>query len=95
MTKANATLPPFRIFRGNVFSNKRNTCGTADKFVFLRLRVRCNQREHGRAVRRSDGHPSLAGLKADVKGQAEAKLVEIKAEALLLVANEYVHGLNA
>jgi hypothetical protein len=34
-------------------------------------------------------------LKADVKGQAESKLIQIKAQALLLIANEYIHGLNA
>jgi hypothetical protein len=45
-------------------------------------------------VGRRNAYPALPGLKADVKGQAESKLVDVESQASILVANEDVDRVN-
>jgi len=46
-------------------------------------------------VRRCDAYPALPGLKTHIKGQTESKLIHIESQALILVANENIDGMNA
>lgn len=56
--------------------------------------MRSDEREHGGPVGRSNGDPAFAGLKADVYNNAETKLVAIKGEAAVLVADVNIDGLK-
>src|SRR5690349_997763 len=94
MTKTDAALSPFRVLGGNVFRHKCNPRGPPDEFIFLRLRIRRDQCEHGCAIRRSDGDPALSGLKAYIKSHAESQLVHVEAKAAVLITNENVDRMN-
>ncbi len=46
-------------------------------------------------MRRCNTYPALPGLKTHIKGQTESKLVNVETQALILIANENIDGMNA
>src|SRR6185437_10168326 len=85
VAKADSALAPFAELRGNISGDKHNLCRTADQVVLFGLGMRRDQREHRAPVGRSHGHPSLAGWKARIEGQAKSKLIEIEPETPVLI----------
>jgi hypothetical protein len=63
--------------------------------VFIRIRLRRNQVEPCRAVRRRNPYPPPTGLQNDIRNELKPKLVHIKLEALLHIANKDVNRLYA
>src|SRR6266852_3294796 len=89
--KADATPGPFLKLGGEVFSDKHNLGGAADEFVFLRLGLGNDERKDGTAIGRSDGDPAVTGLKAGIESKMKSELIEVKAQAAILIANVHVH----
>jgi hypothetical protein len=50
--------------------------------------------EHWGTVGRSDRHPAASGLKAAIKSQVEAKLIEIETYATVQISNKHCDGLK-
>src|SRR5262249_22243643 len=63
MRKAHSALAPFHILGSDIVGNKNKMCVPADEVIFLGAKLRRYQRQDGRSVGRSDGHPSLTRLK--------------------------------
>jgi len=59
------------------------------------MRTRRDQREHGGAVWRGDGYPTVAGLQAGVHDQVEAELINVEAQAAVEIVYENADGVNA
>src|SRR5216683_3008612 len=59
------------------------------------MRTGRDQREHGGAVWRGDGYPTVAGLQAGVNDQVEAELINVEAQAAVEIVNENADGVNA
>ena len=93
--EAHAALRPFLEFSGDVFGDKDDLRGSTDEFVLLGVGLGNDERQDGGAIRRGHADPALAGLHARVKGDVEAELVDEKAEAAVLVADEYVDAMEA
>jgi hypothetical protein len=68
--------------------------GLANLFVLVGVGFRSDKGKHGRAVGRRNAYAALPGLKADVKGKAESKLIHVESQASILVANENVDRVN-
>jgi hypothetical protein len=93
--KPNSTPAPF-FLRGNHVLGYENYAGLpADEPVVPGFRGRRDESEDRRPILRRNGKPSLAGLKARIEGQTEAELVHIEAQALLLIPDENVDGVDA
>src|SRR6185312_14071392 len=88
MVKANSVFSPLNVFGGNIFSYKNYPSGTANELGQFRFRFGSNQRQYRCAIRRSNRQPSITRLQTNVERQAEAKLIEEKTQAALLVADK-------
>src|ERR1700732_290020 len=95
MTKANAPLSPLAVRSHDIFSHKRDRRGLTDQFVLIRVGFRCDQGEHGGAVRWSDSYQALSGLKTHIKGQIEPELIHVEPQTSVLIADENVDRVNA
>src|SRR5262249_39985107 len=95
LVKTNSSLAPFLEFGSDIFGDKDNLRRATNQLVFLRCGLGSDEREDGSAVRRRDREPAIAGLKADVKGDLESKLVAIETQAPLLIAHEDVDAMDA
>ncbi len=95
MLEADAAFGPFLIFGEDVFGDKSEAGGAADEFEVKRVGLRGDQGEDGLAVRRGDGDKAFAGLQFGVVGEVEAELVNVKAQAAILVADVNVDGVDA
>ena len=93
--KAHAAVGPFVKFGSDVFSDKNNLCGSADELGLLGLGLGDDERKDGAAIGRSDGDPAVTGLEAGVEGEVEAELIEIKAQAAILIADVDVYAMEA
>jgi hypothetical protein len=93
--EAHAALGPLLEFSGDVFGDEDDLRGPADEFVLLGVGLGNDERQDGGAVRRSHADPSLTGLHARVEGDVKAELVDEKAQAAILVADEYVDAVKA
>ncbi len=74
---------------------KTNLRGTADELVLDRIWLGGDEGKNGGAVGRSDGDEAFAGLELGVVGEVEAELVDVEAEAAVLVADEDLGGVDA
>jgi hypothetical protein len=93
--EANSAVGPFLIFGEDVFGDKRQARGAADEFEVERVGLRCDQREDGLPVRRSYGDEAFTGLQFRVVREVEAELVDIEAQAAVLVAHVDIDGVDA
>ena len=82
-----AALAPFAEFGDDVFGDEGDVGGMADELESFGVRLRSNQSEVGRAIRRGDRDPPAAGFDAGVKDNVEVKLSEIERKATVQVAN--------
>ncbi len=95
MTKANPAFSPSSVRCRNVFRNEHHRSWLADELVFVRVGLRRDQGQHSRAIGRRNRYQALTGLQTHVIGHAEAKLVQVKPQAPLLITHVDVDGLHA
>lgn len=95
MLEADSTFGPFLIFGEDIFRDESEASGAADEFEVERIGFGDNQRENGLAVRRGNGDEAFAGLEFGVVGKMEAELVDVEAEAAVLVADVNIDGVDA
>ena len=95
MTKANSALAPFAKFGRDIISDEYDLGGAADELELFRIRTGRDQRKYRASVGWRHGHPAFAGLKAAIEGEVEPELIQVKAQASLLVANVDVHRVKA
>jgi hypothetical protein len=81
--------------RREVLRHEDDGYRAADLLVVVRSRARLDQRQHGAAIRRRDRDPTLAGLEADILRELEPELIDVKAQAPLLVADEDLDRVQA
>ena len=93
--EADAAFGPFLIFGEDVFGDESQAGGAADEFEVERVGLGGDEGEDGLAVGRSDGDEAFAGLELGVVGEVEAELVDVEAEAAVLVADVDVDGVDA
>src|SRR5579864_4360562 len=93
--EANAALAPFLEFRHDVFGDQHGVAAAANQLVFLGFARGGDERKQRVAIGRGNRDPAVAGFVALVDDQAESELVDEKAEAAILVANEDVHAEKA
>jgi hypothetical protein len=80
--------------RKHVVGDKSDLRRSTDKLVVSGSRSRRYEREYRCAVRRRDGYPTLAGLKARVVDQIEPELLQVESEASILISNENLNGVK-
>jgi hypothetical protein len=95
LVEADAPFGPFLVFGEDVFGDEDHARGPADELVVLRVGFGCDQGEDGLAVGRGHGDEAFAGLEFGVVGEVEAELVDVEAEAAVLVADVDVDGVDA
>src|SRR6202022_507538 len=93
--KANAALGPFEELGGDVLGDEDDLRGAADELVLFGAGLGGDQREDRGAIRRRAGDPAITGLQAGIVGHMEAELVDEKAQAAVLVADENVDAVKA
>lgn len=93
--KADATFGPFLVFSEDVFGDEGQASGAADEFEVEGVWFGGDEGEDGLAVGRSYGDEAFAGLEFGVVGEMEAELVDVEAEAAVLVADVDVDGVDA
>jgi len=93
--KADAALGPFEELGGDVFGDEDDLGGATDELVLSGAGLGGDQRENRGAVGRSNGDPAIAGLQVGVVGHMESELVEIKAQAAVLIAHENIDTVKA
>jgi hypothetical protein len=92
LRKRNAFLAPFFVLALDILRQKRNLRRASDEPVFSRTGFGRDQDENGGSVRRADGEAGGAARQVAVVHQFEAELLQIKAQASFLIANENGHG---
>jgi hypothetical protein len=95
MLKADAAFGPFLELGSDIFGDKNNLRGPADELVLLRVGLGDDKRKDRGAIGRGDGNPTVTGLKPGIKGQMESKLIQVEAQAAILVTNENVNAVKA
>jgi hypothetical protein len=93
--KPNPARAPFVKLGRNIFGDEDDLRRPADECVVFRVGLGCDQRKHGAAVGRSNRHPALTRSKADITDQTESKLVQVKSQTLILIANKDVNSVDA
>jgi len=93
--EADASLGPFLVFGEDVFGDESEARRAADEFEVERVGLGRDKREDGLAVRRGYGDEAFAGLQFGVVSEVEAELVDVEAEAAVLVADVDVDGVDA
>src|SRR6266566_1703244 len=93
--EANPALAPFAVLGNYILGDKGDRHGPANELVLFRTGLRRDEREVRRTIGGSDGYEATIGLNAGVKNQLEAELIEVKAQALLQIADENRNRLEA
>jgi hypothetical protein len=93
--EADTASGPFLIFGQDVFGDERQAGGAANKFEVERVGLGGDEREDGLSVGGGHGDKAFAGLEFGVVGEMEAELVDVEAEAAVLVADVDVDGVDA
>lgn len=93
--KTDAAFGPFLKFGEDIFGNQDDMRRTADEFVFGSVGLGNDQGEDRGTVGRRDSDEAVAGLKLGVVGEMKAELVDEKADAAVVVADENVDALDA
>jgi hypothetical protein len=92
--EADAAERPLLIFRDDIFGDEDDLGGTANELVLGRIWLGGNEGKNGGAVGRSDCDEAFPGLKLDVIGEVEAELIDVEAEAAVLIADEDLGGMD-
>jgi hypothetical protein len=79
----------------NIVGHENYIGGVANELVLPGIRRWRHERDNRLAVGRSDGQPSFAGLEQGIGDKVEAELVQVKAQASLLVVHEDLDAVNA
>ncbi len=90
-----AAARPLAVARNHVVGDEDNLGMPANELILVGIGRRSNQRQHRFAIGRCDGQPSFAGLEDGVGDEPEAELIQIKAKASLLVADEHLDAMHA
>jgi len=90
----NAAPGPFLKLGGDVFGNENNLRRAANELVLLGVGLGSDEREDRAAIGRGDGDPTVARLKACIEGQMESELIQVEAQAAILIANENVNAME-
>jgi hypothetical protein len=93
--EADSAFGPFLVFGEDIFRDESEASGAADEFEVERIGFGGNERENGLAVRRGDRDEAFAGLQFGVVGEVEPELVDVEAEAAVLVADVNIDGVDA
>jgi hypothetical protein len=93
--KLHAAAAPFLILADHIFGDKNHMGVPSDEFVFLRFGLRSDKGKHRTAIWRANCHPPLGRTNPNITHQSEAELIDVKAQALVLIADEDVNGVNA
>jgi hypothetical protein len=88
-------LLPLLEFGRDIFGHEYGMFTTADELVFLGLAFGSHERKNRIAIGRGDSDPPSSGFVALVDDQAEAELIHIKTQALVLIADKNVNAKNA
>ena len=83
----NSSLAPFIELSGDVLCKKENTAVSPDEFVLLGVGLRGDKCKIRAAIERRNFNPTCAGFKAMIHHQPKTKLVEVKPQTPLLIAN--------
>jgi len=88
MMKANPAPTPL-LKRGiYIFGDESNLTGPANELEFFRVGLRSDKHENRAAIRRCNRYPAVAGFETGVSNQPESKLVQVKSQAPILIANK-------
>src|SRR6185295_14612266 len=87
MAKLHTPLGPLMKLGDDIVGDKRDLRGASYELGFSGATLWLDQRQNGRAVRRSHGNPAFTGLQTGVINQSEPKLVEIEFQASILISN--------
>jgi hypothetical protein len=93
--EADSAFTPFAKLGGNVVCNESDIRRTPDKLVRFGIEVGRNKGKHSTTIRRSDSHVAAATSIANVADQAKSQLIKIESEALFLIANKDINGVDA
>ena len=93
--EAHAAFGPFLIFGEDVFGDEGQAGGAADEFEVEGVGLGGDQGEDGLAVGRGYGDEAFTGLEFGVVGEVEAELVDVEAQAAVLVADVDVDRVDA
>src|SRR5580704_13346477 len=85
--KVNTAPNPFLELRGDIFGNESNVGRPANELRFPRARFRDSKDQQRGAVGRSDGHPTIALLKAGIERDIKAELRYVEIETLLVITH--------
>jgi hypothetical protein len=92
LRKRNAFLAPFFVLALDILRQERDLGRASDEAVFVRAGFGGDKHENGGSVRRANGEPRVAGRQRGVERQLEAELIQVKAQASLLIVDENGHG---
>src|SRR5215469_6347396 len=87
MRKTHAALAPLPVLRGDIVGQQNDTSGSTNEIIPGRVRLRRQQPKNGAAVGRRYSNPAIPRLRLRVKCQNEPKLVEIKPQRFIVIAN--------
>src|SRR5437016_10605588 len=88
MTKPNPALTPSVEFGSDIVGNKYRLSRTTDELIFFRLGLGSDEREQRGAIRRANQNEAAMLPKLVINDQTESKLVQVKSQASILIANE-------
>src|SRR6266478_4139573 len=91
--KTDPPLGPLLEIGHNIFGNKNNVPGAANKLAFLGVGLRIDEDKHRRAIRRSDCYPAPDRYMG-ISDQVESELVHVESEASIHIGNEDGKGVN-
>jgi hypothetical protein len=94
VAKADSAFLPLAELAEDVFGDEDDLGRPADELVLRGVGPGRDEGENGGAVGRGDRDPALARLDAGVEGQLEPELVEVEAQAAILVADEDPDGVD-
>ena len=92
--KPNPSPSPFFKLRNHILGNENNSGCPADELVLIGVRRRRDQGKDRTAVGRRNRYPAVARCKPRIKSHVKAELVHIESQALILISNENVDGVN-
>src|SRR5277367_2229561 len=95
MMEAHAALAPFLELRDYIFGYQHCVFRAANQFVFFRLAFWGEEAENRVTIRRRDRDPTSRGFIVVVDYESEAKLIHVKPQAFILVADEDVDAEQA
>src|SRR6267142_1336407 len=93
--KANSALGPLAVLHNHILGDEGDRCGPANELVLFRARLWRDEREVRSAVGRGHGYETPVRLNARVKNQLKPKLIEVKVQAEVEIANVNGHRLQA